>query len=327
MQFLRRAFAAFAALALSTLCATSVAHADTFPDKPIHIIVPYVPGGSTDLLARVVAKQLAAQWGQPVIVENHPGANGIIGADLVAKAPADGYVIGIASPGTHAANASLYKHLPYDTVKSFTPITLAVNAPLVLVAHPSLQVKTVQELIAKAKASPGTISYASGGIGSSQHLAMELFDHMAGISMTHVPYKGSANSYTDLLGGRVKIEFDAFTAAMPYIKSGQLIALGVAASKRVPAFPNLPTVAESGVPGFEASSWYGFVAPANLPKDVLAKLNAGIVKALQTPAAHETLTGVGLVVVGDTPDQFAQFIKDQIALAGKVVKWAAIKPQ
>jgi tripartite-type tricarboxylate transporter receptor subunit TctC len=324
MRFLKRALAALTMTMLGTLHA---AHADTFPSQPIRIIVPYEPGGSTDLLARVVAKQLTAQWGQPVIVEDHPGANGIIGADLVAKAPPDGYVIGIASPGTHAANASLYRHLPYDTVKSFTPITLAVNAPLVLIAHPSLNVKNVQELIALAKSKPGQISYASGGIGSSQHLAMELFDHMAGISMTHVPYKGSANSYADLLGGRVKVEFDAFTAAVPYIKSGQLKALAVASAQRVPGFPDLPTVAESGVPGYEATSWYGFVAPAKLPPDVLAKLNAGIVKALQTPAAHDALTNVGLLVVGDTPAQFSQFIHEQMAQAASIIKLANIKPQ
>jgi tripartite-type tricarboxylate transporter receptor subunit TctC len=324
MRFLKRALAALTMTMLGTLHA---AHADTFPSQPIRIIVPYEPGGSTDLLARVVAKQLTAQWGQPVIVEDHPGANGIIGADLVAKAPPDGYVIGIASPGTHAANASLYRHLPYDTVKSFTPITLAVNAPLVLIAHPSLNVKNVQELIALAKSKPGQISYASGGIGSSQHLAMELFDHMAGISMTHVPYKGSANSYADLLGGRVKVEFDAFTAAVPYIKSGQLKALAVASAQRVPGFPDLPTVAESGVPGYQATSWYGFVAPAKLPPDVLAKLNAGIVKALQTPAAHDALTNVGLLVVGDTPAQFSQFIHEQMAQAASIIKLANIKPQ
>lgn len=324
MRLIKRALAALTMTMLGTLHA---AHADTFPSQPIRIIVPYAPGGSTDLLARVVAKQLTAQWGQPVIVEDHPGANGIIGADLVAKAPPDGYVIGIASPGTHAANASLYRHLPYDTVKSFTPITLAVNAPLVLVAHPSLNVKNVRQLIALAKSKPGQISYASGGIGSSQHLAMELFDHMAGISMTHVPYKGSANSYADLLGGRVKVEFDAFTAAVPYIKSGQLKALAVASAQRVAGFPDLPTVAESGVPGYEATSWYGFVAPAKLPPDVLAKLNAGIVKALQTPAAHDALTNVGLVVVGDTPAQFGQFIHDQMAQAASIIKLADIKPQ
>jgi tripartite-type tricarboxylate transporter receptor subunit TctC len=188
-------------------------------------------------------------------------------------------------------------------------------------------VKSVQQLIALAKSKPGQISYASGGIGSSQHLAMELFDHMAGISMTHVPYKGSANSYADLLGGRVKVEFDAFTAAVPYIKSGQLDALAVASAQRVPGFPDLPTVAESGVPGYEATSWYGFVAPANLPPDVLAKLNAGIVKALHTPAAHDALTNVGLVVVGDTPAQFGQFIHDQMTQAASIIKLANIKPQ
>jgi len=318
---------AILALSLATLLGTAGAAPTTYPTGTIKIIVPYVPGGSTDLVARLVAKQLTASWGQPVVVENHPGANGIIGADLVAKAPADGYTIGIASPGTHAANASLYSHLPYDTIKDFTPVTLAVSAPLVLLAHPTRQVKSVQELIALAKAKPGQISYASGGNGSSQHLAMELFDQMAGISMEHVPYKGSANSYTDLLSGRVSVEFDAFTAAMPYIKSGQLIALAVASKQRIAAFPNLPTVAESGVPGYESASWYGFVAPANLPKDILTKLNAGIVAALHTPQARDALTGAGLVVVADTPDEFGSFIKAQMVDAAKIIKWANIKAQ
>lgn len=298
-----------------------------YPTQPIHIIVPYAPGGSTDLLARLVAKSLTAQWHESVVVENRPGANGIIGAEVVAQARPDGYTIGIASPGTHAANASLYKHLPYDTIKDFTPITQAVSAPLVLLVSPSLHVTTVKQLIALAKSEPGGISYASGGIGSSQHLAMELFEHMTGISMVHVPYKGSANSYTDFLAGRVKVEFDAFTAAVPYIKSGQLIALAVATKQRDPQFPNIPTIAEAGVPGFEAASWYGFVGPANLPPDVLAKLNSGIITALNTPSVHDTLTKVGLVVVGSTSQQFSDFIKQQMALAAKVIKWANIKAQ
>ena len=321
--FLRTALAA----TIVALCGSGAASAQTFPDHAIRIIVPYVPGGSTDLLARVVAKQLTAQWHQSVIVENHPGANGMIGSELVAKAPPDGYVIGIASPGTHAANASLYSHLAYDTVKDFTPITLAVSAPLVLLVHPSLNVTTLQQLLALAKAKPGQISYASGGIGSSQHLAMESFDHTAGIKMVHVPYKGSADSYKDLLSGRVSVEFDAFTAAMPYIKNKQLIALAVATPHRLSAFPDLPTVAQAGVPGYEASSWYGFVAPAKLTPAVLAKLNAGIVAALHTPEVEKTLTSAGLIVVGDSPTQFGDFIKAQLALAAKVVKWAGINPE
>lgn len=317
------------ALALGTalLLGTSLASADNFPSKPIHIIVPYAPGGSTDLIARSVAKQLTTRWGQGVIVENLPGANGIIGATKVARARPDGYTIGIASPGTHAANASLYKQLPYDTLKSFTPITLAVQAPLVLLAHPSLHVKTVKELIALAKKEPNQIKYASGGIGSSQHLAMELFEHKAGIKMVHVPYKGSANSYTDFLAGRVKVEFDAFTAAVPYIKSGQLIPLAVATPKRVPGYPSIPTVSEAGVPGFDAAAWYGFVGPANLPKEVLARLNTGINDALKSAPVRSALTNAGLVVEGDTPAQFGAYIKAQMQQAANVVRWANIKAQ
>jgi tripartite-type tricarboxylate transporter receptor subunit TctC len=314
-----------AALGLMMMLATGLAAAQTYPSRPIRIIVPYVPGGTTDLLARLVGKQLTAAWGQPVIVENRPGVNGMIGADVVAKAAPDGYTLGIASPGTHAANASLYPKVTYDTIKDFTPVTLAVSAPLVLVAHPSLNVKSVKDVIALAKAKPGQISYASGGSGSSQHLAMAQFNSMAGLSMVHVPYKGSANSYTDLLAGVVTLEFDVLPTATPHVKLGKLQALAVASSTRVPQLPDVPTVAESGLPGYESTSWYGFVAPANLPKDLLAKVNAEIVRALKNPEVNETLTKAGVVVVASTPEQFSAHIKNEVAKVGKIIREANIK--
>ena len=258
-------------------------------------------------------------------MENKPGVNGMLGADMVAKAPPDGYTLGIASPGSHAANASLYPKITYDTIKDFTPVTLAVSAPLLLVAHPSMNVKNVKELIALAKSKPGSISYASGGSGSSQHLAMELFNSTAGVQMTHVPYKGSAASYIDLIGGQVTLEFDVLPTAMPHVKSGKLLPLAVASSTRVPQLPDVPTVAESGLPGFESSSWYGFVAPANLPKDILAKLNGEIVRALKRPEMTETLTKAGVIVVASTPEQFATHIKNEVAKAGKIIRDANIK--
>ena len=318
---MKRILAAIAALVLPL-----AALAQPFPSKPIKIVVPYSPGGTTDLVARLVAQKLSERFGQPVLVDNKPGANGMIGTDLVAKSPPDGYTLGIASPGSHAANASLYKTLPYDTVKDFTPVTLAVSAPMLLIAHPSLGVSNVKELIAAAKARPGTISYASGGSGSSQHLAMELLKSMAGIDMTHVPYKGSAASYPDLLGGSVKLEMDVLPTALPPVKGGRLKVLATGSAKRLPMLPDVPTVAESGIPGYESSSWYGFVAPANLPPDVLQKLNAEIVRALREPDVMEKLTSAGVIVVAGTPQEFAAHIRSEMDKSARIVRAANIQP-
>lgn len=315
-----------ATLAAAAFLTVASAQEPAYPVKPIRIIVPYVPGGTTDLLARVIGQQLSERLGQPVLVENRAGVNGMIGADYVAKSPPDGYTIGIASPGTHAANATLYKNVSYDTLKDFTPITLAVSAPMILVANPALGAKNVKDVIAAAKADPGGIAYASGGSGSSQHLAMEQFMHMAGIQMTHVPYKGSSNSYADLLGGRVKLEFDVLPTAMPQVRSGKLLALATASAKRLPQLPDLPTVAESGVPGYEATSWYGFVGPAGMPKPVLDKLNAEIVRALQQPKVAETLTKAGVLIVASSPEEFGSFIRSETEKARKVIEDAGIKP-
>lgn len=311
----------------AAISVTQIAHAQTFPNKPIRIIVPYTPGGTTDLLARLVGQRLTERLGQPVLVENKPGVNGMIGADLVAKAAPDGYTIGIASPGTHAANASLYKNVTYDTLKDFTPISLSVSAPMLLVASPTLKVKNVKELLTLAKSAPGSISYASGGAGSSQHLAMEQLKHMAGIDMVHIAYKGSANSYVDMLAGRVTLEIDVLPTSLPHVKSGKLIALATASAKRLPLLPDVPTVAESGVPGYEASSWYGFVGPAGMPKDVLEKLNSEITLALQQPKIADALTQAGVQIVASTPAQFAAHIKSEVEKAANVVKVANIKAE
>lgn len=300
--------------------------AQTFPSKPLRIIVPYSPGGTTDLLARLIGQHLSEKWGQSVVVENKPGVNGMIGSDLVAKAAPDGYTIGIASPGSHAANATLYPKVTYDTIKDFTPITLAVSAPLVLVAHPSLAAGNVKELLALAKARPGEISYASGGSGSSQHLAMELFKSMTSVEMVHVPYKGSAASYVDLLGGRVTLVFDAMTAAVPHVKSGKLKVLASATAKRLPMLPEVPTVAEAGVPGYEYSAWYGFVGPAKLPSDVLQKLNAEIIAGLNSPKVRETLDRAGVLIVGNSAAEFSAYIAAEVDKAARVIKFANIKP-
>ena len=323
---MKREFFARAAAVLLAATLPALAAAQAFPSKPLKIIVPYSPGGTTDLLARLVGQKLSERFGQPVIVDNKPGANGMIGSDFVAKSPPDGYTLGIASPGSHAANAALYKTMTYDIVKDFTPVTLAVSAPMLLVVHPSLNVNSVKELVAAAKAKPGEISYASGGSGSSQHLAMEQFKMMAGIDMTHVPYKGSAAAYPDLLGGTVKTQIDVLPTALPPSKAGRLKMLATGSAKRLALLPDLPTIAESGVPGYEANAWYGFVAPPNLPKAVLDKLHAEIVRALREPDVVEKLTTAGVIVVASTPQEFAAHIKTEIEKSAKIVKAANIKP-
>ena len=301
--------------------------AANFPSKPLRIIVPYAAGGTTDMLARVVGRHMADALKTPVIVENRPGANGMLGSSLVAKSPADGYTLGIATPGNHAANASLYKDVPYDTVKDFTAISQAVNSPMVLVAHPSLGVRTVSELIAKAKAQPGAIVYASGGTGSSMHLAMEQFARMAGIRMNHVPYKGSGNSYIDLLAGRVSLLMDIIPQALPRIRSGELLALGVGSPQRLAELPDVPTISESGVRGYTAGSWYGFVGPSALPADVLNQLNTAINNALRSPEITRQLQDAGLQVVAGTPDQFQQLIVSEVRKYAQIIRDANIKPE
>ena len=323
---MKRVFYARAAAMLLAATLPALAAAQAFPSKPLKIIVPYSPGGTTDLLARLVGQKLSERFGQPVIVDNKPGANGMIGSDFVAKSPPDGYTLGIASPGSHAANAALYKTMTYDIVKDFTPVTLAVSAPMLLVVHPSLNVNSVKELVAAAKAKPGEISFASGGSGSSQHLAMEQFKMMAGIDMTHVPYKGSAAAYPDLLGGTVKTQIDVLPTALPPSKAGRLKMLATGSAKRLALLPDVPTIAESGVPGYEANAWYGFVAPPNLPKAVLEKLHAEIVRALREPDVVEKLTTAGVIVVASTPQEFAAHIVTEMEKSAKVVKAANIKP-
>lgn len=315
-------------LPLVAACLTpfGVSAAD-FPSQPIRIIVPYAPGGTTDMLARVVGKHMGDNLNTTVIVENKPGANGMLGSSMVAKAPADGYTLGIATPGNHAANASLYKEVPYDTIKDFTAVSHAVNSPMVLVAHPDLGVKTVQELIDKAKAAPDSIVYASGGTGSSMHLAMEQFAKMAGIKMTHVPYKGSGNSYVDLLAGRVSLLMDIIPQALPRVRSGQLIALGAGTKERLPELPDVPTIDESGVPGYAAGSWYGFVGPAGIPAERLEILNKAINQALRDPEIETKLKDAGLQVVAGTPQEFQKFIESQVAVSAQIIKDAGIKAE
>ena len=296
-----------------------------YPTKPIRLVVPFPPGGATDILAREVAKHLTDAWGQSVVVDNRPGAGGNIGSELVAKSPPDGYTLEMGTVGTHAINTSLYSKMPYDHIKDFVPVILVAGVPNVLEVNPSVPVNSVQELIAYAKANPGKLNFASSGSGTSIHLSGELFKVMAGVQMTHIPYKGSAPALADLIGGQVQLMFDNLPPSLPQIKAGKLRALAVTSATRAPALPDVPTVAEAGLPGFEASSWFGVLAPAGTPPAIVTKLNAEIAKWLTTPEAKEKLASVGANIAGGTPEDFARHIQAETAKWAKVVKESGAK--
>jgi len=307
------------------LAAIAGAQAPAYPTKPIRLVVPFPAGGATDILAREVAKHLTDAWGQSVVVDNRPGAGGNIGSELVAKAAPDGYTLEMGTVGTHAINASLYSKMPYDHVKDFVPVILVAGVPNVLEVNPALPVNSVQELIAYAKANPGKLNFASSGSGTSIHLSGELFKVMAGVQMTHVPYKGSAPALQDLIGGQVQLMFDNLPPSLPQIKAGKLRALAVTSAARAPALPDTPTVAEAGLPGFEASSWFGVLAPAGTPPEIVNKLNAEIAKWLASPGAKEKLANVGANIAGGTPEDFARHIQAETAKWAKVVKESGAK--
>jgi tripartite-type tricarboxylate transporter receptor subunit TctC len=310
------AIAAFAALA----------HAQApYPSKPIRLVVPFPAGGTTDILARAVAQRLTETMGQPVVVDNRAGAGGNIGADTVAKAAPDGYTLLMGTVGTHAINASLYAKMPYDHVRDFAPIILVAGVPNVLVVTPALPVNSVQELIAYGKANPGKLNFASSGNGTSIHLSAELFKTMTGVQMAHVPYKGSAPALVDLAGGQVQLMFDNLPSSLALIKGGKLKALAVTSAQRSAALPDVPTVAESGLAGFEASSWFGLLAPAGTPKDIIAKLNGEVAKWLATPEAKEKLAAQGAIPAGRSPDDFMRHIAAETVKWQKVVKESGAK--
>jgi tripartite-type tricarboxylate transporter receptor subunit TctC len=306
--------------------AVASAAAQSYPAKPIKIVVPYPPGGFNDTLGRTLAAKFTDAWGQPSFVENKPGGNTLIGSDFVAKAAPDGYtLLVVAFP--FAVTPSLIKAMPYDTLRDFAPVILAAQSPNLLVVNPQLPVKSVGELIALAKAQPGKLSYASTGNGSSNHISMELFKSMAGVDILHIPYKGSAPAVTDLLGGQVGVMFDNVPNVLPHVKAGRLRGLATTGTKRAALAPDIPTVAEAGVPGYEVTVWFGLVAPAGTPRETVQKLNAEVVKILAMPDVRERFLAQGVEPVGSTPEQFGEHIRGQMAKWSKVVQDAGVKAE
>ena len=317
----RIAWVAKVALALlPSLCA-----AQAWPAKPIKWVVPFAPGGTTDILARTISEKLTVALGVPVIVENKPGAGGGVGADLVAKSAPDGYTILGGTISTHAINASLYSNLPYDPVKDFVPITLIARVPNMLVVNPEVPAKDVKELIALLKANPGKYTFASSGNGTSQHLSGELFKSMAGVEMQHIPYKGSPPALQDVVAGHVTMTFDNITTAWPLAKAGKLRALAVTTAKRSSIAPDVPTLAEAGLPGFEIGSWQGVFALAGTPALIVRRLNAEIVKILRLPEINDRLAGLGAEIVADSPEEFAALVKAEVVKWSEVVKKSGAK--
>jgi tripartite-type tricarboxylate transporter receptor subunit TctC len=304
---------------------SGTAHAQSFPTKSIRLIVPYTPGGTSDILARAIGQKLHEAWGKPVVVENRPGANGNIGADLVAKAAPDGHTLMLADIGALCISPSVLVDLPFDPAKDFAPVVMVSYSPHVLGVHPSLPANNVKELIALAKAKPGGLNFAMSGIGSAQHLAGVEFALRAAIQWTYVPYKGGSAAIADVVAGHADVLFNGMLAVHPFMRGGKLKALAVSAPKRVPAAPDVPTIAESGLPGFETGSWQGVVAPARTPRAIVDKLNAEITRILNTPEVKQQLAGQGTEVRAGTPQAMAEFMRAEIARWAKVVKQAGVK--
>jgi len=313
------------ALLLAAATAPANAQAPAYPTKPIRWVVPFAPGGTTDILARTVGEKLAIALGQPVIIENKPGAGGGLGATYTAKAAPDGYTIMGGTISTHAINASLYKDLQYDPVKDFVPITLIARVPNMLVINPKIPANNVAELIALIKANPGKYTFASSGNGTSQHLSGELFKSMAGVDMQHIPYKGSPPALQDVVGGAVSMTFDNITTALPLAKNGNLRALAVTTAKRSSVAPEVPTLAESGLPGYEIGSWQGVFAPAGTPPAIVKRLNTEMVKILNMPDVREKLVALGAEPVGNTSEEFTVLVKAEVVKWSDVVKKSGAK--
>ncbi len=300
--------------------------AQNYPSRSVRVVVVSTPGGSVDTMARTVGPKLAEKWGQQVVVDNRPGAGGAIAAEIVAKSPADGYTLIMGTVASFATNVSLRKSLPYDPVRDFAPITLVATQNLMLLIHPSIPAKSVKELVALAKRQPGQLSFASAGNGTGGHLSGELFKLLAGIDLLHVPYKGVAPALIDVISGQVSMTFASILSGHPHVRSGKLRALAVTGGKRSPAVPQLPTMIEAGVKGYESATWYGLLAPAGTPPDIVAKLNAEVVAILKQPETHERLSKEGADPVGNTSAEFGKFIQSEIEKWRKVIKAAGIQP-
>ncbi len=323
----RHRMIAAAVAAAMGVAAAAPALSQTFPVRPVRFVVPFAPGGSTDTLARTLSSKLADALGHQVVVDNRPGANGDIGMQIVATAAPDGHTIVLGYIANLGIGPGLYAKMPYDPVKDFAPITQLASAPNILVVHPSVPAKSLREFIAHAKANPRKLNFASSSVASVGHLTGELLNGLAGIDMVHVPYKGSGQAVIDLIGGQVQSMFSGMSSTLPQVKTGKLRALAVTGAKRSPAAPDVPTIAESGFPGFEATAWYGVLTATRTAKPVVMRLNAEIVKALALPDVRQRLEGVGFEIVGGTPEAFGAYIQSEIAKWAKVVKAAGVRPE
>ena len=312
-------------IALVFACIALQAAAQTYPAKPVHVIVPFPPGGAADLLTRALGKKLTEAWGQAVVPDNRPGAGGNIGAEAAAKAAPDGYTLFMAAVTTHAVSMSLYSKLGYDLEKDLAPVSLVANVPHILVAHPSVPAKNLMEVIAWLKAQGGKVNFASQGNGTLSHLEYELMKSMGGFSANHIPYKGSAPAMTDLLAGTVTLFFDSIPSSLPQVRAGKLRGIAVASSRRSPVLPDLPTVAEGGLTGFAADSWFGIMVPAGTPKDIIARLNAEVIKALDSAEVKDIITKQGGEVRGSSPEGMAAQISSDREKWGKVVRDSGAK--
>ena len=313
-------------LAVPLMCVAGTACAQTYPAKAVRLVVPFLAGGSTDIVGRTVAQKLNEMWGQPVVVDNRPGGGTTIGTEAVARAAPDGYTL-LVTPAPFTINPSLLAKIPYDALNDFAPITLINTTPLVMVVHPGVPAKTVKELIALAKAKPGKLNFGSSGTGGSNHLAGELFDAMAGVKMVHIPYKGNAGALTDIVGGHLDVVYNGVTSAIALIRGGKLRVLAVTSLKRTAALPDVPTLDETGLKGFEAVAWNGLTAPAKTPRDVILKINADVIKIINSPELKERLKAEGSDPVGNSPEQFAAFLRSEVAKWAKVIKVAGVKPE
>jgi tripartite-type tricarboxylate transporter receptor subunit TctC len=306
---------------------TLTAPAQTYPAKPVRMIIPFPAGGGADIFARLIGRKLQDVLGQTFVADNRAGASGIIGCELVARAPADGYTLLLGTTGTHSTNPAVYPKLPYDPIKDFEPVSLIAESPFVLLVHPSLPVRSVKELIAFAKARPGQLTYGSAGIGSSSHLGFELFNLMAGITGVHVPYKGLPLAMSDTIAGELVMTWNSITASAPFIRSKRVTAIGIGSLKRSALMPEIPTISEAGLPGYELGSWYGLFAPAGTPKPIVAQLHREIVKVLGDAATRQQFAGLSAEAIGNTPDEFRNVLQKDLVKWAKVARLANVKTE